>query len=165
MTDFFSYSEAVPTQKEFAICDDNNQQPVSLEHVGDSEHQVIVISNNRSDYFFIAVDHNIPLKREDGSDDNICDAMLYTKETLCFIEIKCWRGTGWISKASNQIISTLKHFKINHPNDEHKFKDAYLCNWKQRRKLLNESHKELKSSFMREHKLHLYISNTINELV
>ena len=163
--DFFSYAEAVPTQKEFALCDDHDQKPVRIEHIGDSEHQVAVISNNRSDYSFIAVDHNIPLKKEDGSDDKICDAILLTNNTVCFIEIKCWRGGTWILQASEQVASTIEHFDRNHPNDQHTYRDAYLCNWKQRNKLLNESRNELKNKFHTDYRTHLYIANVIKELV
>ena len=99
---FFSYAEAVPTQREFAICDDQNQQPVKMEHIGDSDHQVMVISNNRSDYSFIPVD---------------------------------------------------------------KYRDAYICNWKKRNTLLNESRMELKNRFFKDCRAHLYIANTIKELV
>ena len=161
---FFAYQEAVPTKKEFAICDDQNQEPVHIENVGDTEHQVVVISNNRTDYYFIAVDHNIPLKREDGSDDKICDAMLLTNETVCFVEIKCWRASGWIQKALEQIATTITHFNKMHPTDKHRFRDAYICNWKRRNVLLKESNKELKSTFYQNYKTHLYIDNTIKEL-
>lgn len=163
--DFFSYAEAVPTQKEFAICDDHDGLPVKIEHVGDSIHQVIVISNNRDDYSFIPIDHNILLKRIDGSDDKICDAMLFTKDTLCFIEIKSWREGSWISKACKQIVATIGHFNTIHSLDKHKFKDAYICNWKKRNCLVNESRMELKHNFYQNCKAHLYISNTIFELI
>ena len=163
--DFFSYAEAVPTQKEFAICDDKNQKPVKMEHVGDSVHQVLVISNNRSDYSFIAVDHNITLKREDGSDDRICDAMLVTDKSVCFIEIKCWIKGSWILNALEQIKTTIVHFDKNHPCDTHKYRDAYICNWKKRNTLLNESRMELKNDLFKNYRAHLYIANTIKELV
>ena len=163
--DFFSYAEAVPTKKEFAICDDHDQKPVRIEHVGDSEHQVLVISNNRSDYNFIAVDHAIPLKKDDGSDDKICDAILFTQRTVCFIEIKCWRKGPWIKTAAEQVVHTIKHFDKNHPEDGHRLRDVYLCNWKKRKKLLNEPYMELKNDFFQDHKAHLYISNKIQELV
>lgn len=163
--DFFSYAEPVPTQKEFAICDDHDQQPVKIEHVGDSAHQVVVICNNRNDYSFIAVDHSIPLKRNDGSDDRICDAMIVTNNTLCFIEIKCCREGSWILHATEQIKNTIKHFNDSHPYDKHKYRDAYICNWKKRNSLLHESRMELKNKFYNNCKAHLYIENTIKELV
>ena len=163
--DFFSYAEAIPTQKDFAIHDDQDQKPVYMEHIGDSEGQVVVVSNNRTDYFFIPVDHNIPLKRADGSDDEICDAMLYTDNTLCFIEIKCRRAKGWVSKAAGQIASTIGHFDRNHPEHPQRFKDAYICNWKRRNSLVKESHNEMKDNFLKDYKTHLYISNTIAEFV
>ncbi len=163
--DFYSYAEAVPTQKEFAICDDHDQKPVYIEHIGDSDHQVVVVSNNRTDYSFIAVDHHIPLKKTDGSDDKICDAMLFTDKTVCFIEIKCWRGGTWIQKAAEQVACTIGHYDKSHPSDKHKIRDAYLCNWKQRRKLLNDSRNELKDNFLKDFKTHLYIANVVQELV
>ena len=162
--DFFTYAEAVPTQKDFAICDDHDQKPVRIEHIGDSEHQVTVLSENRTDYFFIPVDHNILLKRQDGSDDKICDAILYTKNTICFIEIKCWRTKGWIPAAADQIVCTIGHFYENHPSDAHRYRDAYICNWKKRHSILNESNNELKNKFFEKHRVHLYISNIIKEL-
>lgn len=163
--DFFSFAEAVPTQKEFAICDDHDQQPVRIEPVGKSEHQVVVISNNRTDYNFISIDHAVPLKKADGSDDKVCDAMLFTNRSVCFIEIKCWRGGKWILKAAEQVCNTIRHFDSNHPCNSYKFRDAYLCNWKKRNSLLNESRMELKDTFLKNHKTHLYIANTIQELV
>ena len=162
--DFFSFAEAIPTQKDFAICDDHDQKPAHIEHIGDSKHQVVVISNNRTDYYFIAVDHNIHLRNDEGNDDKICDAILYTDNSICFVEIKCRRGGTWIIEAAEQIESTIKHFNRNHPSDTHKYRDAYLCNWKQRNRLLNESRNELKNNFFINYKTHLYISNTIKEL-
>lgn len=163
--DFYFYAQAIPTQKEFAICDDHDQKPVYMEHTGDSEHQVVVVSNNRTDYSFIAIDHNIPLKKADGSDDKICDAMILTDKSVCFIEIKCWRGGTWILRAAEQVACTIMHFDKAHPSDKHKIRDAYLCNWKQRRKLVYESRNELKNNFLKDYKTHLYIANVIQELV
>lgn len=56
-------------------------------------------------------------------------------------------------------------FNENHPNDMHRHREAYLCNWKRRYSLVDASHKQLKNDFWQNYKTHLYISNTIHELV
>ena len=76
---------------------------------------------------FIAVDNNIPYYDTDGNEMSHCDAMIYTKQTLIFIELKN-QAKDWISESIEQLKSTIKHFDETDGLDKFRFKKAYACN-------------------------------------
>ena len=47
-----------------------------------------VVSENRSDFNFIPVDNRIPYYDKQGNERKRCDAMVYTEQTVVFIELK-----------------------------------------------------------------------------
>ena len=67
-------------------------------------------SDNRTDFRFIAVDNNIPYNDKNGNEKKRCDAMLYTEQTVIFIELKA-QDKDWLNEAIGQLKSTIEHFK------------------------------------------------------
>lgn len=162
--DFSLYEEQVPSVDEFGLVDPDDKSGkkkvfISLDRKNDKWGAEVYYNRKRSDYCFIPVDNNIELKRDDGSDAPRCDAVLTTKHTVCFIELKEQRG-GFISKAKNQILSTIDFFG-NIENYEHKL--AYICN--RRRKISHASTKSMMNDFFKETGILLRITPIINELV
>ena len=78
----------------------------------------------------IPVDKNIVYYRDDGQKESSCDGMiLYNDDSsICFVELKDVRTSGWISDAIDQLKETIKVFNKNH--DYHNFSDrtAYAAN-------------------------------------
>lgn len=112
--DISLYEEPVPSVDEFGLVDPDDKNGkdrvfISLDKTKDKWGATVRYSRQRSDYRFIPVDNNIILKRDDGSDAPRCDAVLSTVHTVCFIELKDQRR-GYISKAKNQILSTIAFF-------------------------------------------------------
>lgn len=68
--------------------------------------------------------------RDDGQKESSCDGMiLYNDDSsICFVELKDVRTSGWISDAIDQLKETIKVFNKNH--DYHNFSDrtAYAAN-------------------------------------
>ena len=112
--DFSNYILPVPSVDEFGLVDpddENGKHPVfiSLDRTQDRWGARVMYNKECRDYKFIPVDNNIPLKRDDGSDAPRCDCILETEKSVCFIELKNQRK-GYLSKARDQIISTLGFF-------------------------------------------------------
>lgn len=127
--DFSNYILPVPSVDEFGLVDPddkNGKHPVfiSLDRTQDRWGARVMYNKERRDYKFIPVDNNIPLKRDDGSDAPRCDCILETEKSVCFIELKNQRK-GYLSKARDQIISTLGFFDNLTLFDK---KLAYICN-------------------------------------
>ena len=57
-----------------------------------------VISHNRDDVYFNAIDGNIIIKRswKPSEKQRSCDAMIHTEDYIVFVEIKDWRKHKWI---------------------------------------------------------------------
>lgn len=164
MIDFFSYVYAKLNDDLFFIKDDHGQTPVKLIYSDSADKDCVKVVNDlRENVEFIPVDHNIPLKRIDDSDDEICDVLLVTGNRLSFIEIKDVRD-GWRPKAKSQVESTIKHFDVHHSNDRRK-RQAFLCNVSKnleyKHNFIFVSEKEVKEEFFTNYKARLYISNDV----
>ena len=150
--DFFKYAEEVKPVEKFGLIDPDDSEgknPTYIDYDVEKAEawNVSVQCNNRNDYSFIAVDNNIPLTKEiNGKKETAssCDAMLYSKNTVCFIEIKAdKKGNDWRDKAVKQIESTIDFFgeNINKFNS----KKAYIANSK--RPQFYASYKDIQQEF------------------
>jgi hypothetical protein len=106
LIDFFSYAQTVVPVPEFGICDDDDGTPAYISTNKYDKWIAHVECNDRNDYSFIAVDNNIPVPRKNSDMENRCDAMLYTKETVCFVELKD-RAREWSAHAVEQLEATM----------------------------------------------------------
>lgn len=131
--DFYCYSKEVEPVNEFGIIDGFSVQGTRCSEVcyarENAVWNVTVECNNRKDYRFIPVDNNIPLTRKNSSGKEetgkSCDAILYTNNTVCFIELKNERKR-WLQNAVRQLEATIKDF--GSLIEKYKNKRAYACN-------------------------------------
>lgn len=145
--------------------DKNGKRPaeISYDKAEKEKWNAVVESNNRDDYKFIAVDNNIPLSHVNSSGieetNKRCDAMLYTKKSVCFIELKIARE-AWLQPAIEQLESTIQDFgdEIN----KYDYKKAYVCN--KNRPQSSYLFTNIQSQFYKKHKIVLRTKIEIDEL-
>ena len=167
---FFDYSEKVKHVMEFGIRDDEEgkeeikalllvkdpstpiaaipakELPAFLDYKNKKDWNAIVVSENRSDFNFIAVDNNIPYNDKYGNEKSRCDAMVYTGKTVVFIELKD-QTKDWFEDAVAQLKSTINHFDDVEGLNKFQFKKAYACN--KAHPHFNYHHKERMQQFFK----------------
>jgi hypothetical protein len=81
-------------------------------------------------FVFVAVDKNIPILKDDGTQESRCDGMIYVPATreLSFVELKDYHVGGYLSSAEKQLRNTLKYFLANHNYKDFHNRKAYACN-------------------------------------
>lgn len=133
--DFFKNEKSVKPVKEFGIVDPASCDPAYVDYVNQSSWDTKVNSNNRTDVMFNAIDNNIVFYkswRRDLEKQRICDAMLYTNDTIVFLEIKNWHenhgNITFIESAAEQLENTIVHFCTAHPERRFSKKYAYISN-------------------------------------
>ena len=165
---FFDYAKFVSPVKKFGIVDPddtNGKFPAKIVYDDSEKWNATVICNNRDDYLFVPIDNNadISLTRtnDEGEEesDNRCDAMLGTKQMVCFIELKNERE-NWLPHAVKQLESTIAEFGEN--IEKFKFKKAYACNLKQPNS--SPLYSNTQTQFYRAHKIVLRTKAEIEEL-
>ncbi len=126
---FFDYSETVEIVPEFGICDNKTEKekPAFLLYDNKEAWNAVVVSENKTDFNFIAVDNNIPYSDKKGNEKKRCDAMLWTSNSVVFIELKD-QARDWLDKAIEQLKSTIEYFDNVDGLNKFKFKKAYVCN-------------------------------------
>jgi len=126
---FFDYSEKVKAVSEFGICDNKieKEKPAFVIYENKDIWNAAIVSEMRDDFNFIAVDNNIPYNDKDGNEKKRCDAMVWTPESVVFIELKD-QNRDWLDKAIEQLKSTIEHFDNVDGLNRFKFKKAYACN-------------------------------------
>lgn len=137
---FFVNEQNVNPVSEFGIIDPaqshshlNNKAYV--DYSNSSVWNTKVISNNRSDVVFNAIDNNINFYkswRNNLEKQRSCDAMLYTADSIIFLEIKDWLvehdGKTFTESAIEQLENTIVHFCTAHPKRIFTKKYAYVSN-------------------------------------
>ena len=163
-TDFFAHSKEVPVQDEFYIFDEQNQTPVKL--LLDShgiEHGYIVVNNDlHLSVGFIPVDNKIKFYRDDGTEDNVCDALVFTDRRVTFIEIKDVKGR-WKAVAKKQVEATIAYYNLSYPEEKRR-KQAYLCNVAKEFSpcgIVTASNKEEKETFFKKFRTRLFVGNIV----
>lgn len=164
--DFFTYTEDVKSVPEFGISDNaGKEKPAYIDYDIQNEREwgAKVQSQDSKDYSFVAIDNNIPISKpnNENKEESRCDAMLYTKKTIAFIELKNKRKTK-AGEAAKQLKSTIKVFKENHNIEAFEYKEAYVCN--KAHPHINISSNSLCDSFREETGVTLRISRTIKYL-
>lgn len=147
---FFDYSESVNSVERFGIRDDEEgkqplinkeleenyqgqkakqakEMPAFVDYTEKSLWNAEILSDNRNDFNFIAVDNQIPYFDKDGNQKTLCDAIVWTPNTIIFIELKT-NDKSWCSKAIVQLESTIEFFKSCEDINKFKYKKAYACN-------------------------------------
>jgi len=174
---FFDYSEKVNPVDEFGIRDDENgkeklkasilaenpespfsaipvkELPAFIDYDNKKDWNAIIESSGRSDFNFIAVDNNIPYYDKNGNEKNRCDAMIWTENTVVFIELKD-KAKDWLDDAIVQLKSTIELFEETDGLDKFKFKKAYACN--KSRPSFNHQFKDRMQQFFRDTRVSLH---------
>ena len=162
--DFLRYGSHVEPVEEFGLVDPDDREGKKKAYVSydkDEEWNATVRSNGRDDYSFIPVDNNIPVYRHENGryeTESLCDAMLLTDNTLCFVELKNQRA-AFLSKAVSQLENTISLFRENHDESCFQFRKAYVCNIG--RPGFNISYKNVISGFYKRNRIPLRIDTTI----
>lgn len=168
---FFDYCEKVNCVEKFGIRDDEEgkeilkqerlsknpsdsifsvptkELPAFIDYQNIEKWNAAVESQNRNDFNFIAVDNNVPCVDENGNEKSRCDAIIFTLQTIIFIEIKI-KDRDWIKDASEQLKSTIEYFKSTENINNFKYKKAYTCN--KQHPSFNFHHKEFMHKFFQE---------------
>lgn len=124
--DFFSnlYKLSL-NDAEFGLCDDTDSNalvssPAYVDTIDKNRWIAIVNNQNGEKIEFYPIDAVVDLLRDDGSSDYRCDAMLHIikvdSNSILFIELKDRHNGGWLSKATQQLLTTLNHFTQHHFN-------------------------------------------------
>ena len=162
--DFFApaYRQEAPrNDAEFGIYDPGNSQP-ALTTLDTTAYQAVVKNPNGLSLQFVAVDHNIPINRDNGDAESTCDGMLYVdNQFLSFIELKD-RLSGWASEAAEQLQKTIEIFKANHDSETFAKRYAYAANIQHPN--FHRSFKEVMQKFRSETKFNLRFKTVIEEI-
>lgn len=106
--------EPVRNEEMIGICDPEGERPAySTSDKNSPDKWVATIKNTGNENIqFIPVDKNIVYYRDDGQKESSCDGMiLYNDDSsICFVELKDVRTSGWISDAIDQLKETIKVF-------------------------------------------------------
>ncbi len=80
--------------------------------------------------FFVAIDKNIIIRKDNGDLESTCDGMIFVPETreISFVELKDYRVGGAIADAERQLLSTISYFLANHNYEDFHSRRAYICN-------------------------------------
>ena len=164
--DFPKFSQTVKPIDKFGIVDPDDKdgkKPAKIVYDNNEVWGVTVICNNRDDYRFIPVDNNIPITKinDEGVEETAssCDAIVYSNNTICLIELKNTKTSASLNHAMEQLESTIifaKNFI-----DGFKFKKAYISNIGQPR--FNKMFCNTQRDFYKRNKIILQVSTTIIE--
>lgn len=114
--------------KEFGIRDDLPNQPACVDEVNKEQWLAHVNNEHGLSLDFYAIDNCIIYQHENGNKKSTCDAAIKIEnKQLYFIELKDRRSSGWLSKATNQLKSTLKLYRDNEISLVNKI-ECYVCN-------------------------------------
>ena len=137
---FFQNVQVVSSVKEFGIIDpaQNSSSAMKyayIDYTNCDSWNTKVISNNRTDIKFYAIDGNIIFYKSWRSvleKQRSCDAMFHTSDKIYFVEIKDWSvdhdGKTFIESAVEQLENTIVHFYTAHPASSFSKKYAYVSN-------------------------------------
>jgi len=137
---FFVNEQNVNPVGEFGIIDSaqshsHSSNKAYVDYSNSTNWNTKVISNNRSDVVFNAIDNNINFYkswRNNLEKQRSCDAMLYTADSIIFLEIKDWPvkhdGKTFTESAIEQLENTIVHFFTAHPKRTFTKKYAYVSN-------------------------------------
>ncbi len=159
--DFLSYKTPVKPVPEFGLIDPDDRggkKPAYVSYDRSEKWNATVSSGNREDFSFIAVDNNIPVNDSTARSESLCDAMLLTPYTLCFVELKNQRE-AFLAKAVSQLENTIRLFRENHDEKDFSFRRAYICNTGHPG--FSVSYKNAISSFYRRNRVVLRVGTTI----
>ncbi len=113
------------------LCDPEGEQCAysTTEH-GIDKWCATIHNPNQKSLFFVAIDKNILIRKENGDLESTCDGMIFIPETreISFVELKDYRVGGALADAERQLLSTISFFLANHNYEDFHSRKAYICN-------------------------------------
>lgn len=116
--------------KEFGILDDIPNQPAYVDEENKKAWLAQVNNKDEIQLKFYAIDNCIIFLDENKNKNkkSTCDAAIKAEnQQLLFIELKDRRSSGWLSKATSQLKSTLDLYKEHETNLMARI-ECYVCN-------------------------------------
>ena len=147
------------SEARFGICDPQNGGQAFVDFINEENWVAIVENRTGQPVNFTAEDSCVEIRRDDGTMDFRCDAMLTGAGYIIFIELKDQKD-NWINHAVNdQLQTTIDHFKHNHDINQYTKRLAYACN--KRHPKFQYSNMEMMNDFRNRNKVRLIIANEI----
>jgi hypothetical protein len=118
------------SRKLFGLCDDQSGERAYLDEKHGEKWIAVVVNEESRDIIFVAIDHCIEIKREDGKMDKRCDGFLAYNSTLIFVELKerSSLGSDWVKEGEKQLKSSISHFENLENAKNYCNKKAYIAN-------------------------------------
>ncbi len=156
-----SACETVVSSQVFGISDNESKKPCVVDtDVNNEEKWDITINNPNNKAITVnGIDNCIEIIRENGEQDNICDACIRYDQTIIFIEIKN-KNRNWLEQAAHQISNTIKHFNEYNALNGYTIRKAYIAN--NRKPIFNYSHIKVQQKMLYDHKFLLHISTKLD---
>lgn len=157
--DFAFQTEAARSDSEFGIFDPGNNRPaITTKDV--NQYQAVVKNPQCHTLQFVAVDHNMNIRRPNGETESTCDGMMYDDhQYISFVELKD-KDQGWASEAVEQLKTTIGVFAANHRVEDYQRRFAYAVNVQH--PVFNRSFKQVMQQFKAETKFVLRFGTIMN---
>lgn len=131
--DFFNTQcKSYSSEKRFGLCDDppSSTNPAYIDETNGEKWIAVVENHYGQEIDFVAIDKCITIKRDDNTDAQKCDGMLYFDKTIIFVELKDRKDKpkSWKDEAENQLKETIAFFEKQTEAQLYKNKKAYICN-------------------------------------
>lgn len=131
--DFFSAHHTQSNQDEFGLCDDPApaKNPSYISQNNTDQWIGIVKNPTNLSADFYGLDHSlkIPLPIPNAHHiESLCDGMLHYENNLLFVELKERESSGWVGKATDQLINSIRLFSENHNINDFENVSGRICN-------------------------------------
>ena len=131
--DFFSAHHTQSNKKEFGLYDDPSpaKNPSYIMETDKDKWIGIVNNPNQLTADFYGLDHSLAITLPPPNDayiESLCDGMLQVNNELIFVELKERVSSGWVGKATDQLINAIRLFAENHNVDDYHSIRGQICN-------------------------------------
>ena len=127
--------QTVTDKKRFGLCDDSVgaiHKPAYLDETDSTKWIAIVENEKMQTVIFVTIDNRLEFKRNDGTQEKICDGLLAYNAPVIFVELKqrSEKGNKWIAEGDGQLRNTIAHFEATEESSRFRTKKAYIANRK-----------------------------------
>jgi hypothetical protein len=128
-------AQTVTNKMQFGLCDDSLDaihKPAYLDEADTAKWIAIVENEKGQNVIFVAIDNRLEFKKDDGTQEKICDALLSYDMTVIFVELKqrSEKGNKWVAEGDEQLRNTIAHFETTEDASRFIIKKAYIANRK-----------------------------------
>ncbi|MCX2430891.1 hypothetical protein [Pedobacter sp. GR22-10] len=131
--DFFSAHHTQSNKEEFGLYDDPTpaKNPSYIMEADKNKWIGIVDNPHQLTAHFYGLDHSLVISLPAPNDayiESLCDGMLQVNNELIFVELKERVSSGWVGKATDQLINAIRLFAENHNVDNYDSIRGQICN-------------------------------------